>query len=154
MKTYILMISRYFPSYHCNAGWPTLFLEMIAGGNGGKIHTIRNNWELWQRRIKAVNEGKAVLSVRYWSGKPYKSKQVEFLRLSTDQVGFQKLERTILGYFIDDVDSDITTALLAKNDGLSTADFIKWFKGILPFDKAFAIIHLTKFRYKNSASCS
>ena len=39
-----------------------------------KLHTIRANYPLWEKRIKDIQEGHAVLSVRQWSGKPYRSK--------------------------------------------------------------------------------
>lgn len=145
MKTYVLTVSKTFPSTHPKAGKLTEFRYKIA--TRGKIHTIRMNYELWKKRIDNIKEGKAVLSVRTWSGKPYRSEQVEEFRFT--DVGIQKLQMTALGWFIDDADSDITTKEIAVNDGLSIEDFAAWFKGVLKeHDKEMAIIHFTDFRYK------
>lgn len=90
-KTYVLMLSQVFPKTHNKAGMPTEFKEKVL--NKKKIHTIRANYHLWERRIKEVQEGRAVLAVRQWTGKPYCSKQVEIARLTTeDGVGIQLLE--------------------------------------------------------------
>lgn len=151
MKTYVLIVSQRFPGYHPRKGESTDFLFKITEEPPTKIHTLRKNWELWKRRIQAVNDGKAVLSVRYWSGKPYRTPQVELIQLKGDEVGFQKLQRWYPSYYlIDDIDSEVTTLQLAKNDGLETVDFLNWFNSTLD---PLGIIHFTKFRYKNS-SCS
>lgn len=85
------MLSQVFPKTHNKAGMPTEFKEKVL--NKKKIHTIRANYHLWERRIKEVQEGRAVLAVRQWTGKPYCSKQVEIARLTTeDGVGIQLLE--------------------------------------------------------------
>ena len=87
------------------------------------------------------------MSLRYWSGKPYKSKQVEFLRLGKDDgVGIQKVEFKAdeFGPLVDGKNQFVSD--LAKNDGLSLTDFTDWFKGY-DLSKPLAIIHFTKFRY-------
>ena len=69
---------------------PTEFKEKVL--NKKKIHTIRANFPLWEKRIKEVQEGRAVLSIRQWTGEPYRSKQVEIVRLAAEGgVGVQKL---------------------------------------------------------------
>ena len=90
MKTYIITLSRYFPAKHSKAGMPTNFKEKFIKGE--KMHTIRANFRLWEKRIKEVQAGDAVLSIRQWTGKPYRSKQVEIAQLTaTDGVGIQKI---------------------------------------------------------------
>lgn len=166
MKTYVIIVSRYFPATHKRRGEETFFREKILSGQGDrykhklvqecfqkppeKIHTIRANFELWANRIKEVQEGKAVLSLRYWSGKPYRSKQVEICRLAKDDgVGVQLL-RFPGGFFGSQlVDGEIkywNLETLAKNDGLSFDDFREWFRSY-DLTKPMAIIHFTKFRY-------
>lgn len=173
MKTYVLTVSRTFPKTHKKAGESTQFIEkIIENGNidlripnnsaeflnwtrrnyEPKIHTIRSNYPLWDKRIKEVQDGKAVLSLRYWSGKPYNSKQVEFARLDKDSgVGIQDLiflNRNILDPIIainsNCLELDITD--LCKNDGLTPDDFMEWFKKY-DLSKPMAIIHFTNFRY-------
>lgn len=160
MKTYIITLSRYFPVKHSKAGEPTNFRDAFYEGlvfNRGsectylrpKLHTIRANYPLWEKRIKDIQEGKAFLSVRQWSGKPYWSKQIEIARLTTaNGVGIQKLcflgDNFNGGYIRNGAyPSD---KILAKNDGLSLADWEEWFRGY-DLSKPLAIIHFTKFRY-------
>ena len=164
MKTYVLTVSRYFPATHKRKGEETFFVDKIRfmlggwnlseGKNGKKIHTIRANYELWAKRIKEVQEGKAILSIRYWSGKPYNSKQVEIWQLDQHSgCGVQKLE------FYKDKDevpsikyplisnlSEPDINSIAKNDGLSLEDFKEWFKSY-DLSEPMAIIHFTSFRY-------
>lgn len=150
MKTYVVMISRAFPATHPRRGELTFFPEMIMKSDvvkRSKIHTIRANYDFWRKRIEQVWLGEAELSLRYWSGKPYKSKQVEFLRLGKDDgVGIQKVEfkASEFGPLVDGKNQFVSD--LAENDGLSLNDFTAWFKGY-DLSKPMAIIHFTKFRY-------
>lgn len=143
MKTYVLTVSKYFPAKHPKKGEPTWFVEKIK--DGIKIHTIRNNVELWSKRAVEINAGRAVLSVRYWSGKPYRSPQVEIVKLSS--IGIQTIELTILGFFIDTIESDVSTTVLAAFDGLTLEEFKEWFKGGWECDTPKVIIHFTDFKY-------
>ena len=159
MKTYVITLSRSFLTKHSKAGEPTNFRDAFNAGqvfNRGseclylrpKLHTIRANYPLWEKRIKEVQEGKAFLSVRQWTGKPYRSKQVEIAQLTAeDGVGIQKLEFTdsrLRFPYIDDNWENMTT--LAENDGLSLENWVEWFRGY-NLSKPLAIIHFTKFRY-------
>lgn len=99
MKTYILMLSKRFPVNHPMAGQHTFFRDKILSSLSHnneywkKLHTIRANYLLWEKRIKEVREGKAILSLRQWADKPYRSKTQEIVRLSaSDGVGIQILE--------------------------------------------------------------
>lgn len=140
--TYVLTVSDFFPKTHNKAGLPTGFINAISRLN--KIHTIRGNYELWAKRAERINKGYAVLSVRYWTGKPYNSKQREVFVF--EKIGVEKLQLDVLGWFINDIDSDYTIKDFAKNDGLSEDDFKSWFKG-QDFTKPKAIIHFSEFRY-------
>lgn len=169
MKTYVLTISRTFPKTHKRAGRPTYFAEKISVTVSldcltrgdllnfdshelrSKIHTIRANYDLWKKRIDQVNEGNAILSIRYWSGKPYNSKQIEICQLKQGAVGIQKVNlyydktafiRTSNNFLL----AEKKWSVLAKNDGLSLEDFTAWFKGY-DLNQPMAIIHFTKFRY-------
>ena len=179
-KTYVLILSEVFPRTHSNRIYPTYFKERFLLGQGCpdcsvpqdlsgenisncnncgracflvKLHTIRANYPLWEKRIKDIQEGHAVLSVRQWSGKPYRSKQVETAQLTAENgVGIQKLSFdkdkdgvlslkyfNINGKYIDRVK-------LANNDGLSLEYWQEWFS-CYDLSKPLAIIHFTKFRY-------
>lgn len=150
-KTYVLMLSEFFPKTHSKAGMPTGFKEKFLRGE--KIHTIRANYPLWEKRIEEVEEGKAVLSIRQWTGKPYRSKQVEIARLTAkDGVGIQKLsfdkdKDGVSSFKFFDIDGRcFDRKTLANNDGLSLEDWEEWFRGY-DLSKPLAIIHFTKFRY-------
>ena len=169
MKTYVLLISRYFPATHPLKGEPTFFHAKIWKGLGDnsyyfqpmKIHTIRANYDLWKKRIDEVNAGEAVLSLRYWAGKPYNSKQQEFARLDKDSgIGVQIADLSnindhavLIGGsvppntpILDVHKRAYSSDFVAKNDGLSFDDFEAWFKGY-DLSKPMVIIHFTDFRY-------
>ena len=162
MKTYVLTVSRNFPKTHKRAGEPTRFKEQLTNGlaqlNGEdcKIHTIRSNYPLWAKRISEIKDGKAILSIRYWSGKPYNSKQVEICQLDKNSgIGVQELvlkPNCILSGSVElfSIDSNfhnpLNLGLLSKNDGLSFEDFKEWFRKY-DLSQPMAIIHFTRFRY-------
>ena len=174
-KTYVLMLSAVFPKRHSKAGMPTGFKVKFALGQGcpdcdkpqdlsgvnisdcngcvnacslPKLHTIRANFPLWEKRIKEIQNGYAVLSIRQWMGKPYRSKQVEIARLTAENgIGVQQLD--IFDFMRPaKVDSCQLVDLrdLANNDGLSFSDWYHWFR-LADVIKPMAIIHFTKFRY-------
>jgi hypothetical protein len=106
LKTYVLIVSRNFPTTHPRKGEPTYFPENILKGLNmntdesidPKGHTIRGNYDLWKKRIDEVAAGKAVLSIRYWTGKPYNSKQETIIDLTEDHgVGVQKIAISKVG---------------------------------------------------------
>lgn len=159
MKTYVLMLSKYFPAKHALSGTRTWFAQkVLAAVNKDdlyrkKIHTIRDNYPLWKQRIEQVQSGLAILSIRQWSGKPYCSKQIEIVRLGKDDgVGIQQLtfgsdryaefslsKTKVDGHFCDPV-------TLAFNDGLLNESWREWFKNY-DLSKPMAIIHFTPYRY-------
>ena len=163
-KTYNIMLSSVFPVTHPKAGQETGFApKAMAAVNNmpcylKKLHTIRANYYLWKKRFEEVERGEAVIKLRQWTGKPYRSKTKEIKTLTAaDGIGIQKLQLYdaegempftpfidgfTMGYaYIEDGFKN-----LANNDGLSLEDWQAWFKG---YDKAkpLAIIHFTSFRY-------
>ena len=159
MKTYILMLSKYFPVTHPKAGEATFFrdklLAAVLHNNSSwqKLHTIRANYLLWEKRIKEVREGKAILSLRQWTDKPYRSKTVEITRLgASDGVGIQILEFDkdrdgMVSWNFFDIDGKYPLLEdVAHNDGLTLEDWKAWFKDY-DFTKPMAVIQFTKFRY-------
>ena len=146
MKTYVITLSRCFLANHKRAGEETHFKEKFLSGE--KLHTIRANYPLWEKRIKEVQDGRAILSIRQWTGKPYRSKQVEIATLTAENgVGLQRLEFTDCRLRFPYIDSEWTSMVsIARNDGLSLNDWVEWFGGY-NFSEPMAIIHFTKFRY-------
>lgn len=164
MKTYVITVSRKFPTTHKRKGEPTRFLEKIDSRE--KKHTIRGSFELWKKRIDEVNRGEAVLSLRYWTGKPYASKQSIHREYTKDDgIGVQQLNQVtfsddelvhnsclITNREYDDSGAErIYSRMmlngvysLAQNDGLSIEDFKEWFKKA---ECPMAIIWFCKERY-------
>ena len=151
MKTYVITLSKYFLATHKRAGEKTNFKEKLLSGE--KIHTIRANYPLWEKRIKEVQEGRAVLSIRQWIGKPYRSKQIEIATLTAkNNIGVQKLIFVGNDIMLPVVEyggnkfRSMDRYRLASNDGLSFKNWVDWFRGY-DLSKTMAIIHFTKFRY-------
>jgi hypothetical protein len=116
-----------------------------------KLHTIRSNYPLWEKRIKEILEGKAILSIRYHSlGRYVKgNKQIEICKLNKDSgIGIQKLEFWYNLTNNAQVDDRLypTISELSKNDGLNIIDFKEWFK---PYDlsEPMAVIWFVDKRY-------
>lgn len=181
MKTYVIIVSPTFPSYHPRKGQQTYFIEKIKNaledlmdlrhigfqaldGSGSiqqrKIHTIRKNYPLWEKRMANVLKYEAVISLRCWElpGGCYTkgNKQIEIARLSADDnIGIQKIEFSknglygmikIDGGFPENTLGGYSITELSSNDGLSLLDFKDWFKGY-DLSEPLAIIHFTPFRY-------
>ncbi|MBQ7697752.1 MAG: hypothetical protein IJT35_04135 [Paludibacteraceae bacterium] len=175
MKTYYLTLSQTFPATHPRKGEPTDFRTKLLSARyrqeGGtlytasdgkcKLHTIRANYPFWAKRFEQINAGEAVLSVRQWSGKPYRSKMIEICRLTKDDgIGIQRLkfasdrdgQQCWWNFSIDgrychyDTKADYVPNELAENDGLSYKDWQDWFRNY-DLSKPLAIIHFTNFRY-------
>ena len=149
MKIHVLILSQTFPKGHHDEGKPTRFGASVT--QCVKIHTIRSNYEEWRKKINEVLSGEAILSLRVWTDKPYRSKQMELLRLDASTgVGIQKLHSFDEEHadFIGEKGNVLPVSLqeLDNNDGLSVNEWKGWFENNtqLPL----AIIHFTSFRYK------
>lgn len=146
------MLSKVFPATHPRAGQPTDFREkFLAAINRDPIEWLKKH--TMRKRFEQIDKGEACLSVRQWTGKPYRSKQFELARLTReDGIGLQKLSFDkdrdgciLFNYF--DIDGRFANIEdVANNDGLSFSDWREWFKDY-DFSKPLAIIQFTKFRY-------
>ena len=173
---YRLPVSRRFPKGHPRQGEETRFIQKILANENinadievfktpefcdysrhdfePKLHTIRANYLLWEKRMKKVQAGEAVIELFYWEGKPYRSKQIVFATLNKDSgCGVQIIEFCkdkdgvpSIKYPIIGRKAEPEIADVAKHDGLSLEDFKAWFKGY-DLSKPLAIIQFTKFRY-------
>lgn len=164
MKTYVITLSQHFPATHPKAGKRTLFASKVLDtfndkpsvdkiDSDYKRHTIRANYPLWAKRFEQIERGEACLSIRQWTGEPYRSKQVEIARLTKeDGIGLQELiykkenRLSPARYTIEDCEID--TRMLAENDGLTLEDWESWFSNPkYDLSQSMAIIHFTNFRY-------
>ena len=170
---YRISIAVKFPATHPRKGEPTDFVEQISNARDTspyeahlspedrvkyikKCHTIRGNYELWEKRFKKINRGEAVIELYRWEGKPFNSNQVIFATLGKeDGIGLQplKLHPIMITGALKNNDVALTSSngglslsKVAVNDGLSLDDFKAWFKGA-DLSKPLAIIHFTDFRY-------
>ena len=146
-KMAVLMLSTAFMKGHSKAGKPTEFMHKLLAGT--KLHTIRGNFEWWQSKAEKINAGEMYLSIRQWSGKPYRSQQVEVARISHLEV--QRFEAAygstdpqprvwIDGCEVADVEQ------VAHNDGLELAEWQEWFfKHTNHFEGV--VLQFTSFKY-------
>ncbi|MEO6833745.1 MAG: hypothetical protein ABI169_16175 [Chitinophagaceae bacterium] len=147
-KTYVLLVSTAFPHNHARPKEKTNFPELILQEK--KIHTIRANYKLWEHRFKQIEKDEAVLSIRHWESKPYKSSQVHIQTLTkADGIGLQSFEITPFGPLVDgNLILGLPPSRVAANDGLSPQDFSSWFHNSFLPGTPKALIHFTSFRYK------
>lgn len=142
------MISRHFPVTHKRKGERTYFEDYI--NTGDKMHTIRANYQLWADRIEQVNKGVACISIRCWSGKPYKSKQEvvkNIYEASVQCIDMHAISENHVTSTIDGGACNTNTANVAFNDGLTPSDFYEWFFGGKSKHFKGVIIHFTDFKY-------
>lgn len=163
------MLSQAFLMGHSKVGKPNYFVEQLSNAlhehseygvqlldnesvvvRGKKLHTIRENYEYWKEKADKINAGEMELSIRVWSGKPYRSTQVEVARLS--HVGVQLVEMSYSTedaqpiVYVDNVLKPNVAAEMAKNDGLQLENWIEWFfKKTNTFRGV--ILHFTDFKY-------
>ncbi len=148
IKKYELMVSKAFLHTHPRKGQPTGFAEKI--NDQEKIHTLRGNYELWKKRMDEVNAGTAVIVVKQWNGRPYWTGKTVLFYLkkgSVQKYQVSKFERAMQievepgeMLWFDKYD-------VARNDGLSHADFQGWFFPKKITEASGAVIHFTDFRY-------
>lgn len=152
-KKVILTLSKAFPKSHSKSGINTLFAVKLLTGR--KLHTIRkDDKKLWEKKAADINNGKKMLCVREWTGRPYNSEQADIK--SFVQIGLQHITMT---YGADDelpqvwVDGKkVPIETVAENDGLSVEDFVEWFFGTDLYKNdgnvfEGVVIHFTDFRY-------
>lgn len=160
MRTYVLIVSEYFPKAHIRFGESTGFSSKILSAlerhdllvhkcfqePPKKIHTIRSNYDLWKKRFEKIDKDEACLSIRQWTGKPYRSKQKEIVRLTKDDgIGLQELMHPDNFVFASIGTKQINWSDIARNDGLNFEDFCEWFN--TRQKESMAIIQFTDFRY-------
>lgn len=150
MVTYSIILSQSFPSWHLRHGESTRFVEQLRIT---KLHTIRANSTLWQKRFKKILAGDAELCIRVWLGKPYRSKTKEIIRLGKDSgIGIQELRFEKGLYDLYSLQSPVVdghpvrSEVLASNDGLSYEDWQHWFQNY-DISQPMVVIHFTSYRY-------
>lgn len=139
-----IIFSRTFPTYHKRFGEPTFFVEkmlysLIIQHKGNtdllnqpdfdtsvfnrpefmlKHHTIRSG-ERWEKGM--------YFAPKYWSGRPYNSKCVQFAPYVVIEKTYNFKINEKNQIFINQILCRDETAL-AQNDGLCLEDFNSWFQ--------------------------
>lgn len=107
---------------HLPYGIVETFLSSLSPRNGmtPKSHTIRAG-----SRFKPGD----MASLRVWSGKPYRSKQIEFAQVEVKKVWSIEnvISHTWWTFRVDDKFYCGKVDVIANNDGLELQDFIDWF---------------------------
>jgi hypothetical protein len=149
----VLTFSRHFPKGHPKAGQPTFFVGKVWNSFRQDDYSLPDYFIPWtdnyafflsnedylktiairetkHHTIRAGNRFKPgdMASLRVWSDKPYRSKQIEFAQVEVKKVW----PVTII---VDDIfnpicsgDKVLPAGLIARNDGLEPDDFTNWFK--------------------------
>lgn len=154
-----IVVSKAFPKVHRRSGEPTHFASKIV--NGEKLHTIRQNYDLWAVNAEKMQSGNFILSIRQWTDMPYRSKQRVVCNceepIGVEHIGMRyHADNDSIAVVIEDrVLSEDEINKLAKNDGLSDInDFKDWFfwKQRNKEDAVFkgVIIHFTSLRYAHT----
>jgi hypothetical protein len=160
--TAVLLLSKTFPPKHPKAGEPTYFAEKVSSfidNADRKIHTLRRNYDFWEKRIGTLKSKGGVLSLRQWSGRPYHSPQEKIIDIPSEIVGVQKLTLAFhygipeCAYYISPNNKRIYIPLylVANNDGLSDGEFQEWFRPLVKRKEMtfidLACIHFSLWRY-------
>lgn len=142
-----ITFSRQYPSYHPKAGQPTYFIEKIwnsiAWDKGIPEQEfpipyhigidMRSTDEKKHHTIRAGHRWKAGdwFSPRVWSGKPYRSKMIQFAPeiqvVKTWDIDIHGTDWYLDGRHEYTTGWDISKETIAGNDGLNLTDFYDWF---------------------------
>jgi len=135
LKEYFITLPVYFPKGHVHGGKQTDFEESFTSYD--KIHTIKERYSVWAKRIDNVISGNAVLKVCVVN-----SSRKIILRTLTNKncVGYEKLEDVLESPY-NNLD------LVAKHEGLYLEDYLNWVEIISKKEPAI-VIHFTGFRYR------
>jgi len=138
----VLTFSRHFPKGHPKAGQPTYFVEKVFASldnpNPDPLAIPGFIWAQYEdcklpkgHTIRSGSRWKAgdMASLRVWSDKPYRSKQLEFAQVEVKKVwGIEiVISHTWWSFRINDKFYCGNVEAIAKNDGLELQDFIDWF---------------------------
>jgi hypothetical protein len=153
----VLTFSRHFPTGHPKAGQPTYFIEQILNvtlprGENGIINRdninpailpLINDFILLDgatRKHHTIRAGSRfkpgdMASLRVWSDKPYRSKQIEFAQVEVKKVWPFNIhvvgdgliwQIPGIGSGAFDTQSN-GLKIISENDGLEVRDFLDWF---------------------------
>jgi len=95
-KKVVVMLTKVFFSEHPKSGQETHFADLVKAGK--KIHTCRDNFNYWAEKIASLKRTGGVLSVRQWSGKPYRSPQEIVVEIPASKVGVRRERRECQGH--------------------------------------------------------
>lgn len=155
----VVTLTKTFPNHHPLSGEPTGFADAVKSGI--KIHTCRNNYNYWVRKIESLKHKGGTLCIREWSGIPYRSPQRTIVEIPSKIVHISKLDiirirptnSTPCYYYYAAVNEKCVRIVdIALNDGFYCGrDFESFFDPI--FDRykinrlLLAIIHFNEFNY-------
>jgi hypothetical protein len=152
----VITFSRTFPAYHPKVGQPTYFVEKFYNSLFSRNNLMdypkgleinESILEMKNHTIRAGERWKKgeYFSPRVWSGKPYNTPQIILAKdtLITDVYDFEIKQAymelpldydtdVIINHRFFHTDSDIMK-VVDKNDGLTLAELLQWFKYPKPF---------------------
>jgi hypothetical protein len=151
----VLTFSRQFPTRHPKAGQPTYFVEKVWNGFRENF-ALPEQFRPWTESYVPLLKGDEYLesmairdikhhtirsgdrwkpgemaSLRVWSDKPYRSKQIEFAQVEVKRVWdivVYASEFTFEVKVNDALQDKEGQEQVALNDGLNLIDFYNWFR--------------------------
>lgn len=125
-----ITFSKEYPKGHGKAGQPTWFIQKILHSlvTPGYQPATEIGWPAKFHTIRAGNRIKLgeTISLRYWTDKPYRSKQAEICKVKV--ISLWQFVVTESNYYVDGNQYTLPElTILAKNDGLEVSDFEEWF---------------------------
>lgn len=133
----VIIVSRHFFKSHPNAGLPTYFVEKIFKSlsircdDKERIFDPRLSLDKFAPKHHTIRAGERLkvgdkISLRCWSGKPYRSKQIIIAETEVKQI--YSFEVSECEYLLNGRKLDLLAlTAVAKNDGSSADDFETWF---------------------------
>lgn len=135
----VITFSTHFPANHTRRGIATFFPEQILCSLGIGIKEVQafkpymNDFAMLdgKKKVHTIRAGtrwkeREYFSPRIWTGKPYRSKQLQF----APPIQIKKIwtfETKGELFYLDGKYFDVTSSDLPMNDGLSSEDFFAWF---------------------------
>lgn len=161
MKVVVTLTKKFFDQ-HPRAGQPTWFADAVKAGV--KIHTCRDNYDYWVKKVEALKDADGTLCIREWTGRPFRSPQgtIKEIPAATVHVSQLKLCRhSYVGAFDHKQHNDYSAVVdgedvrlvdIAYNDGFwNERDFTAFIDPLFAkYDTdtiTLAIIHFTPYRY-------
>ncbi|MDR3060293.1 MAG: hypothetical protein LBU84_19405 [Prevotella sp.] len=142
-KKIYITIPAYYPVWHSLSTDYTDFAKKIIKGR--KIHIIKTDIAYWLKMNDKFTSDEYKLLITYGLYDLYTGSRRYFC-IKSCKILYVQRASILLGYdYILVNGKKIPSGIIARNEGMSTPDFIEWIKGLDV--KEFCIVNFTNFSY-------